>query len=62
MLGGFQEVPVNEDHREILTGNEVAIAHKLKLGTPELKINKVFEQVVNGKYIWYHLTDMKNGE
>lgn len=63
MTGGFQEVPIDQQHREILTGNEAAITSKLNLaGTPELKINKVFQQIVNGKYIWFHLTDMKNGE
>lgn len=63
MIGGFQEVEVTQEHREILTGNQNAITSKLHLnGSPELKIAKVFQQIVNGKYYWFHLTDAKTGE
>lgn len=63
MLGGFQEVEVTQEHREILTGNQGVITQKLSInGSPELKITKVFQQIVNGKYFWFHLVDMKTGE
>jgi hypothetical protein len=56
MLGGFQEVDIEQEHREILTGNLNRITSSLNLaGSPELKIVKVFQQIVHGKYFWFHL-------
>ena len=61
MMGGFQEVEITDDHRMILTGNQAAICEKLGLeGTPELKIEKVQEQIVAGKFIWFHLSSEGN--
>ena len=40
MMGGFHKADtISQEHREILTGNQAAIATKLSLnGSPELKI------------------------
>ena len=62
MMGGFQEVDIGQEHLEIMTGNCAAIAEKLNLeGSPELKAVKVFEQVVAGKYFWFHLVNNSDG-
>ena len=61
MMGGFQEVEITDDHKMILTGNLAGIASKLGLeGSPEFNLEKVFEQVVAGKFYWFHLTSDGN--
>ena len=61
-MGGFQEVEIGQEHLEIMTGNGPAVAAALNLeGSPELKIVKVFEQVVGGKYFWFHLINNSDG-
>ena len=63
MLGGFQEMEVTQDHRMILTANHAAICEKLSLGgTPDIKIDKVQEQMVAGKFIWFHLRNVDSGD
>ena len=62
MLGGFQEVEISNEHREILTANLNNICLRLNMdGTPEMKIIKVWEQLVSGKYIWFHLEKVNDG-
>lgn len=58
MSGAFQEVEISQEHREIATLHNAGFAEKLgHEGTPEYKIVKVFEQVVAGKFIWFHLVN-----
>lgn len=62
MMGGFQEVEVAQEHLEVKTLKNDAIIEKLALeGTPELKVVKCFEQVVAGKFIWFHLVNLSDG-
>ena len=63
MMGGFQEVEVSQEHREIMTLKCADVAAKMNCeGTPELKIVKAQEQVVAGKFIWFHLVDNGDGK
>lgn len=50
------------EHREIATLCAAGFAAKLgHEGTPEYKIVKVFEQVVAGKFIWFHVVNLTDG-
>lgn len=62
MSGAFGEQEISMEHREIMTANHANICARLNLeGTPELKIVKVFEQVVAGKFFWFHLVGAEGG-
>ena len=62
MSGSFQQAEISQEHREIATANAEAFGAKLgHEGTPEYKIVNVFEQVVAGKYFWFHLVNNSDG-
>jgi hypothetical protein len=56
LMGGFQEVEITQEHKDIVKKNSKAICQKMNVNdVPEFTIHKVFMQVVGGLFFWFHL-------
>jgi hypothetical protein len=56
MMGGFSQVDIEDDHRNMISTLKPSFEGKLGATHSNWHINSVFSQVVAGTYIHFHLT------